>query len=117
MLGLREAGEVACGGKDQRAIETIEAHETVILEGIVGPQSRLLGRRVAALGLRRLYGAYIIAIHRHGAPLTGNFGEVRLEMGDTLLLDGPPASRKPRFAYPARKRDGSGKRGSVRVEL
>jgi di/tricarboxylate transporter len=99
MLGLREAGDVAFGGRDGHAIEPIGARETVVMEGVIGPQSRFLARRVADLNLRRLYGAYILAIHRRGAGLSGNFDEVRLQMGDTLLLEGSAESMKLLFDY------------------
>ncbi len=99
MLGLREAGDVAFGAGDGHALEPIASQETVVMEGVVGPQSRMVGQRVAQLNLRRLYGAYILAIHRQGAELTGNFDEVRLQMGDTLLLEGPPESMKRLFDY------------------
>jgi len=99
MLGLREAGDVAFGGREGHAIEPIGARETVVMEGVIGPQSRFLARRVADLNLRRLYGAYILAIHRRGEGLPGNFDEVRLQMGDTLLLEGSPESMKRLFDY------------------
>ena len=99
MLGLREAGDVAFGGHDAHAIEPIGARETVVMEGVIGPQSRFLGRRVADIGLRRLYGAYILAIHRYGEELPGNFSDVRLQMGDTLLLEGSAESMKRLFDY------------------
>ena len=99
MLGLRQAGDVAFGGQDSHAIEPIGARETVVMEGVVGPQSRFLGRRVADLNLRRLYGAYILAIHRRGEGIPGKFDAVRLQMGDTLLLEGSPESMKRLFDY------------------
>lgn len=99
MLGLREAGDVAFGGREVHAIEPIAARETVIMEGVVGPQSRLVGRRVSTLNLRRLYGAYILALHRQGENITANFAEVRLQLGDTLLLEGSPQSMRRLFDY------------------
>ena len=99
VLGLRDTGDVAFGGHDGHAIEPMGALETVVMEGIVGPQSRFLRRRVADLNLGRLYGAYILAIHRQGTGLPGNFDSLRLEMGDTLLLEGPPESMKRLFDY------------------
>ena len=99
MLGLREAGDVAFGGRAVHAIEPIGTRETVVMEGVIGPQSRFLGRPAAALNLRRLYGAYILAIHRHGAGLSGNFDDVNLRMGDTLLLEGSAESMKLLFDY------------------
>jgi di/tricarboxylate transporter len=99
MLGLREVGSVAFGGRETRTIEPMNPRETVIMEGIVGPQSRFQGQRVADLNIRAVYGSYVLAIHRHGDDLTGNFDDVRLEMGDTLLLEGPPKSLRQLFDY------------------
>jgi di/tricarboxylate transporter len=99
MLSLREAGDVAFGGREAHAIEPMGARETVVMEGVVGPQSRFLGRRVAGLNLRRLYGAYILAIHRQGTGLSGNFDNVQLRMGDTLLLEGSAESMRLLFDY------------------
>ncbi|MGH6660692.1 MAG: SLC13 family permease, partial [Rhodospirillales bacterium] len=84
MLSLREAGDVAFGGREVHAIEPIGSQETVLMEGVVGPQSRLAGRRVVDLGFRRLYGAYVLAIHRQGESLGDNFEALRLKMGDTV---------------------------------
>jgi len=99
MLGLREAGDVAFGGKAGHPIEPIEARETVVMEGVVGPQTRFAGTRVTDLNFRRLYGAYILAIHRQGESLSGNFDQERLRMGDTVLLEGPPESMRRLFDY------------------
>jgi di/tricarboxylate transporter len=99
MLGLREAGDVAFGAKKVHAIEPIAGRETVVMEGVVGPQSRLAGKLVSDLGFRRLYGSYILAIHRQGEAISGNLGNVRLRMGDTLLLEGPPESMRKLFDY------------------
>lgn len=99
MLGLRQAGDVAFGGLAGHAIEPIDTRETVLMEGVVGPQSRFAGRLVADLNFRRLYGAYILAIHRQGANLGGDFDRVRLQMGDTVLLEGPAASMRQLFDY------------------
>jgi uncharacterized protein with PhoU and TrkA domain len=69
------------------------------MEGVVGPQSRLIGRRVADLNLRRLYGAYILAVTAAASGLSGNFDDLRLQMGDTLLLEGSTESMKRLFDY------------------
>ena len=97
MLGLREAGDVKFGTCDAHAIEPIAARETVIVEGVVGPRSRSSGRNIGDLNLMRLYGAFILAVHRQGENITGNFDQLRLRVGDTLLLEGPPESIRDLF--------------------
>lgn len=100
MLALRAAGDVAFGVKKKvHAIEPISARETVVMEGVIGPQSRLAGKLVADLGFRRMFGAYILAIYRQGEAISGNLGLVRLRMGDSLLVEGPPESMRKLFDY------------------
>tara|TARA_R110000772_G_scaffold232445_2_gene343952 strand:- start:67171 stop:68964 length:1794 start_codon:yes stop_codon:yes gene_type:complete len=99
MLGLREASDVAFGGQGSHPLEPIATQETVVMEGIVGPQSRFVGRRVAEMNLRRLFGAYILAVHRQGEAIPGNFSDVRLKIGDTILLEGPPNTMRRLFDY------------------
>ncbi len=89
-MGLRDAGT-------QHALEPIGTRNIRMMEGIVGPSSSYVGQRVADLNLRRLYDTYILAIHRQNENLAGNFDEVRLQFGDTLLLEGPPESLKRLF--------------------
>ncbi len=90
VMGLREAGAFAIADPDQHAIEPIGGEATVIMEGVVGPQSRLIGYPIADLNFRRLYGVYILAVHRQGEELRDNFDQIVLSLGDVLLLEGPP---------------------------
>jgi len=97
IMGLREADDVAIDPQGLATLEPIATRATVIMEGIVGPRSRLLGRRIVDLNLRRLYGVYILAIHRQNKNLRSNFDQVRLAFGDTLLLEGPPEGLRRLF--------------------
>jgi di/tricarboxylate transporter len=92
MLTLREAGSVAIGAQlnARPSFEPVQTSETVLMEGVIGPQSRLIGRRLEGLGLARLYGVYVLAIHRRGENMAQQMGNLRFEVGDTVLLEGPP---------------------------
>jgi di/tricarboxylate transporter len=96
VMGLRAGGGVTFA-PGEHVFEPIGTRDTRIMEGIVGPRSRFVGRRVADLRLRRLYGVYILAIHRQNETLSGNFDQLRLGFGDTLLLEGPPEGLKRLF--------------------
>ncbi len=91
MLTLREAGSVAIGSQANArpSFEPVQTSETVLMEGVIGPQSRLVGRRLAGLGLARLYGVYVLAIHRRGENMASQMNELRFEVGDTVLVEGP----------------------------
>jgi di/tricarboxylate transporter len=97
MIGLREDGGIVFSSLAPQSLEPIARRSAVMMEGIVGPNSRFVGSRVVDLNLRRLYGTYIIAIHRQNEPLHGNFDQVRLAFGDTLLLEGPAEGLKRLF--------------------
>ncbi|MEZ5864441.1 MAG: SLC13 family permease [Geminicoccaceae bacterium] len=88
VLALKETGHVAFGGEGEHAVEPIGSRETVLVEGIVGPGSRFTGRRIADLMLRRRYGVYPLAMHRQGENVPGRFDEVKIRLGDTILLEG-----------------------------
>jgi di/tricarboxylate transporter len=85
------------GAGAQHALEPIGSRNIRMMEGIIGPSSSFVGQRVADLNLRRLYDTFILAIHRQNENLSGNFDEVRLQFGDTLLLEGPPEGLKRLF--------------------
>jgi di/tricarboxylate transporter len=97
VIGLRNQSDVAFGASGQHAIEPIAAQNTAVMEGIVGPHSRFVGYRLADLNLRRQYSVYILAVHRQGENLGGNFDQVRLAFGDTILMEGPPDGLKRLF--------------------
>ena len=99
VLTLKEAGSIAIGASasDVRAaFEPIQTSETVIMEGVIGPQSRLIGRSLTGLGLARLYGVYVLAIHRRGENVT-NTQDMRFDVGDTVLLEGPARGMRQLF--------------------
>jgi di/tricarboxylate transporter len=86
-LELRDAGNVLDPAA-QHALEPISSRDVRMMEGAVGPHSSFVGRRVVELNLRRFYDTYILALHRRNENLHGNFDDVRLQFGDSLLLEG-----------------------------
>lgn len=99
MLTLREAGDVAIGSGtgSAHAFEPVQTTETRIMEGVVGPQSRLVGRPIVGAGLVRLYGVYAIAIHRRGENIGIGGKNIRFDIGDTVLVEGPPGGLRQMF--------------------
>jgi di/tricarboxylate transporter len=86
-MGLRDAGTLV-DTASQHALEPIATHDLRMMEGIVGPHSSFVGQRVADLDLRRLYDTRILAIHRRNENLHGKLDQVRLQFGDSILLEG-----------------------------
>jgi di/tricarboxylate transporter len=87
IMSLREEGEVDVRGV--QGFEPVGTLETVVAEGLVGPSSRMIGRRVGNLRLHRRYGVYLLAVHRAGKNLGTNLDNIALTAGDTLLFEAP----------------------------
>ncbi len=93
VLSLREGGQVLFID-DPEDLETIGGKETITVEGAVGPNSGFINRQIRSLELRRRFGVYVLAVHRHNENLTENFEAVDLKFGDTLLFEGPAEGLK-----------------------
>ncbi len=87
---LREAGGLRFEGQDDLHLTPLETREIKMLEGIVGPNSSMVGKTLKEIGFRRNYGINVMAIHRQGVNLRDDFNSVKLTFGDTLFMEGPP---------------------------
>ncbi|MAT34446.1 MAG: SLC13 family permease [Ponticaulis sp.] len=66
----------------------------LLVEAVVAPGSRMIGRAIEQLGFRRLTNTLVLGVQRRSRMMRARLGEIRLEAGDTLLLCGPSASFK-----------------------
>jgi di/tricarboxylate transporter len=70
---------------EARQLDRLGAGNHVFYEVVVGT-SDLIGQTLKEVGFRGRYSAAVLAIHRQGRSLEAKLGEVRLRMGDTLLV-------------------------------
>jgi di/tricarboxylate transporter len=70
-----------------------------LVEAVVGAHSSLVGQTVRQSRFRTIYDAAILAVHRQGVRVTEKVGDIRLQAGDVLLIEG-----RSEFAH-ARQRD------------
>lgn len=66
--------------------------EVRLIEAIILPQSPLLRRTLKGFRFRERYGVQVLAINRHGETIRRKISQVRLQIGDMLLLQGPRAN-------------------------
>lgn len=92
VIRIKEAKGVEFQPNAQLGLEPVGQQKARIVETVIGPNSELLGKTVRQINFRQMYGALILAIHRHGVNIRQNFEQVRLRFGDTLLLEGSEAS-------------------------
>ena len=74
--------------EEELGLEHISAHEGLIVEGILGPNSEIIGKKLEEVNFRQRFRLVVLAIHRNGKNLREQLGSLHLEFGDTLLLLG-----------------------------
>ena len=72
----------------EAGLEQIAAHEGVVFEGAVAPNSEIIGRSISELNFRQRYRVIVLAIHRAGENVREKLETLPLRMGDLLLMMG-----------------------------
>lgn len=72
--------------------------ERSLLEAVVSNTCPLVGITIRQGQFRRRYGAVVLAVGRNGERLPGKIGDIRLQPGDTLLLEAHPSFLEERRA-------------------
>jgi di/tricarboxylate transporter len=83
VVDLREMGLSIAG-----TVDALSSTDAITAEVLVPPGSRLVGKVLGRLRFRRRYGVYPLAVHRRGEATAAKLSDVRLQIGDTLLLEG-----------------------------
>jgi len=66
----------------------LKSDDIAVIEGIVGHDSRLIGRSAADIKLRSRYGINVLGVAREGQKLGTALANIRFKPGDVLLLQG-----------------------------
>ena len=86
---------------EHRHQQGLEQHvDRGFYEVVIGEGSPLVGSTLKEIGFRGRYSAAVIAIHRAGKPLHEKLGEIRLRVGDLLLVLGSADFRRSSMEQP-----------------
>ena len=58
-----------------------------LFEAVLSPSNNIVGKTFKESRFRHRYSAVVLSVSRHGERLTGKIGELKLEAGDTLLIE------------------------------
>ncbi len=93
IIQLHRSGETGVMRTVNLSVEEDSIHTRRVamslVEVIVKPGSRWVGRRVQDVGFRERYGVGIFAVQRHGSHLREKVEDLSLKPGDILLVQGP----------------------------
>jgi len=73
----------------QPDLTELETDETGLIEAVLSPRSTLPGKAIRELDFRSRYGLTILAIWREGRAYRSHLRDMKLRLGDALLLFGP----------------------------
>jgi len=88
---LKINGLIAPSSIDEKsALEESHAGRRLV-EAVVSPHCEAIGSAIRDSKFRNRYGAVVLAVARNGERLKGGLGNIKLQAGDTLLLEARPA--------------------------
>ena len=86
---LRGLQELEVETKVAPNLGALESERLTLMDATLDPRSSLAGRTVGELNFRERYGIELAGIWREGGPVSADFADERLQIGDALLLLGP----------------------------
>jgi di/tricarboxylate transporter len=84
--GIEIRPDVALSDPDLRS------EDATLVEALVVPGSRLVGRSLRGVGFRERYGLQVLGLNRHGRNFLEKLSRTTLRVGDVLLIQGRPQS-------------------------
>ncbi|MDC0088308.1 SLC13 family permease [Akkermansiaceae bacterium] len=89
VMGISKTDGIDVRGNASRGLEGVRTESALLMEGILGPESSMVGKSLKELNFRQRFGVLILAVHRRGKNLQERFEDEKLAFGDTLLVQGP----------------------------
>ncbi len=90
VVDLRKIRGLTTPDDQTRKLE-VPAWRRTLVEAVVSSRCGLLGKTIREGQFRSHYNAAVVAVARGDKRLTGKLGDVRLEVGDVLLLEASPS--------------------------
>ncbi len=87
---LQVRKEIGVGLEPELTLSDLDltSPEAAVTEIVISQKADFVERTVAELDFRGRFGLTVLAIWRHEEPIVGRIGEIRLKLGDTLLVHG-----------------------------
>ena len=83
---LRQVRGVSPGSDDIHKLD-VANHHRCLVEAVISPDFTGVGQTVREARVRSRFQAVILSISRQGRRLPGKVGDIRLQVGDTLLME------------------------------
>lgn len=94
LMKAKEDLNFIIGGDHDIDLASLDTAQSHIFEATLAPRSTMVDRSLREVRFRDLFGFTAIAIWRQGEVITDRLRDVKLQFGDSLLLQGSPARVK-----------------------
>jgi len=84
-----DGGGLKLVGDEKFGRDVLKSDEIDLVEAVVNPDSRLIGRTPKTARLRTVHGINLLAVARQGKRIAERIGDVTFQPGDVVLLQGP----------------------------
>ena len=74
---------------DTLDVSDLQKEEIKVAEVLITPMTDFLQQTIKQARFRQRYGLVVLAVHRHGETLHKKIGDIELQVGDLLLVQGP----------------------------
>ncbi|MDN3639194.1 SLC13 family permease [Simiduia curdlanivorans] len=88
VVELRENGLLEFTNNGDEKFETIATRDVILVEAIVGRNSRYCDRPMRDLNVTARYGIHVLAVHRQDENIQTNLDDLQLQFGDVMLVEG-----------------------------
>ena len=88
VMEINELKGVEILPNEHLGLEAIGMEKAVVVESVIGPDSEMIGKTLREINFRQKFSILVLALHRRGVNLRDNLAKVRLELGDTILMQG-----------------------------
>lgn len=88
IMTVRQAEGLEIHPEVKLSDQDLESPDITLAEGVIAARSRLIDRTLVESDFRKRFQATVLAIRRHGGDIRDKLASVRLQFGDTLLIQG-----------------------------
>jgi di/tricarboxylate transporter len=74
---------------DTLDVADLQKEDIKVVEVLITPMTDFLQQTIKEARFRQRYGLVVLAVHRHGETLHNKIGDIELQVGDVILVQGP----------------------------
>jgi di/tricarboxylate transporter len=88
IMQMRDGEGLSSKSQLKFADKSLTSDEVMLAEVMIAPTSTMVGRTLKGTDFRHKHGVFVLAVQKHGEAVRERIGNIKFEVGDTLLIQG-----------------------------